>query len=49
MSCNLFLCIVDAIKYHDTYFEQRIDALLDLNYLLCKKLTLCLECWHTVC
>uniref|UniRef100_A0A3Q7H667 Uncharacterized protein n=1 Tax=Solanum lycopersicum TaxID=4081 RepID=A0A3Q7H667_SOLLC len=27
MSDNLFLCIVDAIKDHDTYFIKRIDAL----------------------
>ncbi|XP_059306241.1 uncharacterized protein LOC132057631 [Lycium ferocissimum] len=32
MSRNLFLRIVDAIKAHDTYFEQRLDAMVDLVY-----------------
>ncbi|XP_049350216.1 uncharacterized protein LOC125814815 [Solanum verrucosum] len=39
MSRNLFLRIVDAIKDHDTYFEQRIDALGRFGLSTLQKIT----------
>ncbi|KAG5592627.1 hypothetical protein H5410_043141 [Solanum commersonii] len=39
MSHNLFLCIVDAIKDHDTYFEQCIDALGRFGLSTLQKIT----------
>ncbi|KAL3337867.1 hypothetical protein AABB24_030157 [Solanum stoloniferum] len=39
MSRNLFLRIVDAIKDHDMYFEQRIDALGRFGLSTLQKIT----------
>ncbi|KAK6798189.1 hypothetical protein RDI58_005891 [Solanum bulbocastanum] len=39
MSCNLFLRIVDAIKDHDTYFEQHIDTLGRFGLSTLQKIT----------
>ncbi|KAG5618035.1 hypothetical protein H5410_017859 [Solanum commersonii] len=40
MSRNLFLRIIDAIKDHDTYFEQRINALDRFGLSTLQKITI---------
>ncbi|KAG5629365.1 hypothetical protein H5410_001082 [Solanum commersonii] len=39
MSCNVFLRIVNAIKDHDTYFEQHINALGRFGLSTLQKIT----------
>ncbi|KAK4725282.1 hypothetical protein R3W88_028061 [Solanum pinnatisectum] len=54
---NLFRDYFSATpRFNDAIFRRRYRMsrnlflrIVDLDYLLCKKLPLCLECWHTVC
>ena len=43
MHRDLFLRIVDAVKDRDNFFLQKTFALIDMDYLLCKKLQLFFE------